>query len=241
MNDSEWTVSEYLKSLRIGSVVFEPDGNQPPDFVVDGRIAVEARRLNENELVGGVHRGLEETAKPLHKAVVKALALSGPAGSHGSWFVHYSVQRPLPPWKTVERLLRDAVRQFRDQAPDPPAEIRLGQFLKLAFHRANNAHDALLILGGSSDYDEGGFLVTEVSRNLRLCVAEKTRKLQRVKNNYAEWWLVFEDRIGYGALDLDDIAAVRVAVGQIDGFARVVLVNPLEPTQGLEVWRESVA
>lgn len=236
MNDSERTVCEFLKSLRIGSVVFEPDGNQPPDFVVDGRIAVEARRLNESELIGGVHRGLEVTAKPLHKAVVKALAQSGPVGSHGSWFVHYSVRRPLPPWRSVERLLRDAVRQFRDQVTNPPAEIRVGQFLKLAFHRASNVHDALLLLGGSSDYDEGGFLVTEVSRNFLLCIAEKKRKLQRVKNNYAEWWLVFEDRISYGFLEIDDIAAVRAAVGQVDGFARVILVNPLEPTQGLEVW-----
>lgn len=240
MNDSERTVSEFLKSLRIGSVVFEPDGNFPPDFVVDGRIAVEARRLNENELVCGVHRGLEETAKPLHK-VVNALALSGPAGSHGSWFVHYSVRRPLPPWKTVKRLLHDAVRQFRDQIPNLPTEIPLGQFLKLEFHRASNAHDALLLLGGSSDYDQGGFLVAEVSRNLLLCIAEKTRKLQRVKNNYAEWWLVFEDRISYGFLDAVDIATIRAAVGQVDGFARVVLVNPLEPTQGLEVWRKSAA
>jgi len=45
MNDSERAISEYLDSLRIGGVQYEPDGNVPPDFLVDGRIAVEARRL----------------------------------------------------------------------------------------------------------------------------------------------------------------------------------------------------
>ncbi len=85
MNDSETTVCEYLKSLRIGSVRYEPDGNVPPDFLVDGRVAVEARRLNEHEEVNGIPRGLEVTAKPLHRAMVKALRASGPPDGHRSW------------------------------------------------------------------------------------------------------------------------------------------------------------
>ena len=101
MNDSERSVHDYLSSLQLGPIVFEPDGKNPPDFLIAGRIAVEARRLNENELVGRQHRGLEVTAKPLHRAVVKALAASGSPDSNGSWFVNYSVRRPLPPWKLV--------------------------------------------------------------------------------------------------------------------------------------------
>ncbi len=77
MNDSERTVCRFLESLGLGSVEHEPDGKNPPDFLVAGRIAFEARRLNDNEQVDGVHRGLEVTAKPLHRAVVKALAQSG--------------------------------------------------------------------------------------------------------------------------------------------------------------------
>lgn len=43
---------DYLSSLQLGPTVFEPDGKNPPDFLIAGRIAVEARRLNEDELVG---------------------------------------------------------------------------------------------------------------------------------------------------------------------------------------------
>ncbi len=239
MNDSERTVNEYLTGLELGRVVFEPDGNHPPDFLVNGRIAVEARRLNENEIVGGGHRGLEVTSKPLHQAVLKALAASGPADSTQSWFVHYSVRRPLPPWKIIETYLKDAVAEFRAHADDPPKMLRLGRSIRLEFQRASRSHDTLLLLGGYSDCDEGGFLVTDVIRNLRLCIAEKTKKVSRVRHKYSEWWLVLEDRIGYGALDADDVQAVRAELGPIEGFARVVLVNPLRPTQGLEVWRES--
>jgi hypothetical protein len=49
MNDSEKAVYEYLTSLGFRTVVYEPDGKVSPDFLIDGRIAVEARRLNQNE------------------------------------------------------------------------------------------------------------------------------------------------------------------------------------------------
>jgi hypothetical protein len=107
MNDSERTDGSFLESLGLGPVKHEPDGKNPPDFLVTGRIAVEARRLNENEEVDGVHRGLEVTANPLYHAVVKALARSGPPPGAHSWFVHYTVRRPLPSWMETERLLRE--------------------------------------------------------------------------------------------------------------------------------------
>jgi len=45
--------------------VYEPDGNTPPDFLVNGTIAVEVRRLNQNEIIESGHRGLEVTTFPL--------------------------------------------------------------------------------------------------------------------------------------------------------------------------------
>ena len=196
MNDSERTVCRFLESLGLGAVEYEPDGKNPPDFLVGGRIAVEARRLNENEDVDGGHRGLEVTAKPLHRVVVKALAQSGPPPGANSWFVHYTVRRPLPPWRETERLLRDAVRQFRAQVDDPPSELRLHQSLRLSFQRASHRHDALLVLGGSSDHDSGGFLIAELARNLRICIDQKIQKVDRVRSRYGQWWLALEDRFG---------------------------------------------
>lgn len=191
--------------------------------------------MNENEEVNGTHRGLEVTAKPLHDAVVQALAKSGPpAGSH-SWFVHYTVRRPLPPWRQLEKLLHAGVQEFRDRLHEPPMEIRLGRAIRLSFHRASRRHDTLLVLGGSSDYDAGGFLVAELARNLEICIAEKSRKVARVRDKYPEWWLVFEDRIGYGVLDDDDADQLRVALGPVSGFAKVILVNPLKPTKAIEL------
>jgi hypothetical protein len=191
MDDSERTIYEYLHSLRIGDVRYEPDGTVPPDFLVDGRIAVEARRLNEHEEVNGVYRGLEVTAKPLHAAVVKALSDSGPPVDSRSWFVHYTVRRPLPSWKEVERSLRAAVVEFRERATDPPREIRLGRFIRLRFSPASRSHPALLLLGSSSDHDAGGFVVAELTSNLQIYIPEKLHKVAPFRQRYERIFVAF--------------------------------------------------
>ena len=124
----------------------------------------------------------------------------------------------------------DGVRQFRERLDDPPSELRLSRALRLSFHRASGRHDHLLVLGGSSDHEAGGFLLDELSRNLRICIDEKVRKVDRVRHKYGEWWLAFEDRIGYGALNSEDADQLRAALGPVAGFDKVILVNPLDPT-----------
>ena len=87
MNESEKSIYEYLTSQGLGAVVYEPDGKVPPDFLVDGRIAVEVRRLNQNEDTALGHRGLEEISKPLDALVCEAIAAMGPPAEGTSWFV----------------------------------------------------------------------------------------------------------------------------------------------------------
>src|SRR5213595_1852143 len=102
MDSSEGIVSEYLSHRGFRDVVYEPDGNVPPDFLVDGRIAVEVRRLNQHERIGDVPRGLEQTSIPLDRLVIRILESMGPPTVGMSWFVSYSFRRPLPSKKVLE-------------------------------------------------------------------------------------------------------------------------------------------
>ncbi len=67
MNQDELIVKQYLDGLGLGPVEFEPDGNIPPDFVVNRTIAVEVRRLNKHVEVDGQPQGLEQAEFPLLK------------------------------------------------------------------------------------------------------------------------------------------------------------------------------
>ena len=67
MDATEKLVAKHLKHRGYANVVYEPDGNIPPDFLVDGTIAIEVRRLNQNHFDGPDAKGLEEVAIPLWK------------------------------------------------------------------------------------------------------------------------------------------------------------------------------
>jgi hypothetical protein len=235
MNDSEKSVYEYLTSRSLGTVVYEPDGKVPPDFLVDGRIAVEVRRLNQNETTASGDRGLEQVSKPLHEVVQNALAKAGPPVDGTSWFVFYSFGRPLPPWKELERLLAIALQEARGRPHLEDEEIRVTRKFRLSFTRASKTHQHLFVLGGSGDHDSGGFVVSEMARNLRICIAEKTSKVSSVRSRYSEWWLASEDRIGYGVLDESDRTLLRQLIEPDQGWSKIILVNPLNPSSGFEL------
>ena len=235
MNDTEKSVYRYLTSHGFRDVVYEPDGKVPPDFLVDGRIAVEVRRLNEGEDTGRGHRGLEEVSKPLNALVIKALAAMGPPIDDASWFVFYTYRRPLPPWKTLDKNLRSLLMSVRERQNLDESDVRVASKLRLRFTRAGTVHPNLFVLGGSSDHDSGGFVVSEMAQNLRIYIAEKSRKVMDVKGKYSEWWLAFEDRIGYGALDESDRKDLQEQVRVEPPWSKIIMVNPLNPTTGFEL------
>ena len=235
MNQSEKAVYEYLQARGFENVVHEPDGKVPPDFLLDGRIAVEVRRLNQNEQTGLGHRGLEETARPFDAAFRKILARFGPSTTGSSWFVAYTFSRPLPPWKDVERLLAGGLQEFKYQPNHESCQIRVSRHIRLRFIRASDLHATFFVPGWGADHDSGGFVIAELERNLRLCIAEKTRKVAKVRHKYPEWWLALEDRIGHGVLDESDRRELRELV-QADGdWAKIILVNPLSPVTSFEL------
>lgn len=236
MKDSDKFTYEYLLHRGFASIVYEPDGNVMPDFLVEGRIAIEARRLNQNEESEQGYRGLEEVWKPLNVLVQKVVAFAIDQPSTGeSWFVVYAFRRPLPPWKELEKLITAALRSFRYQSNHQSGKVELTANFKLEFIRASNVHPTFFVFGGWRDSDSGGFVMGETVRNLRICIAEKTRKLVKVRSKYHEWWLVLEDRIGYGDWNETDRRRLREFVRLEGGWDKIILVNPLDHASGFEL------
>lgn len=65
-NEDELRAKKYLQTLHYTTLEYEPLGNVTPDFVIDGKIAIEVRRLNKNYISdnGLVH--LEDVEIPLN-------------------------------------------------------------------------------------------------------------------------------------------------------------------------------
>ena len=78
MDTCECWVDKYLRHIGYTDIVFEPDGNIPPDFLVNKRIAIEVRMLNQSYDESGRVRGLDETTIPLWKTLEEVAAQIGP-------------------------------------------------------------------------------------------------------------------------------------------------------------------
>ena len=90
----ERVVYEHLLFRGHLDVVYEPGGNTPPGFLVDGQIAVEVRRLNQNDFSVTPHVGLEESEIPMTMHLVQLLASYGT--SNVTRFIGFDFRRSLP-------------------------------------------------------------------------------------------------------------------------------------------------
>jgi len=235
-DECEKLTQDHLVHLGFRRITYEPDGNNPPDFLVDDRIAVEVRRLNQNELTGSGFRGLEEIRIPTAQRIRELLVSLGSSKSGTSWFVAYRLRRPIPPWSQVEADLRRRLEVFRDdESRQAPCRITVADGLEIdIFLKAGDPHPTFFVYGGGSDRDTGGFSFVETQKNLRLCIAEKTRKIARVRHKYPEWWLVLVDLVGYGVDECDrELYSEHLEIDH--DFGKVILLSPLDPRRAFEV------
>ena len=236
MDKSEQLVDQYLRSLNIGPVVYEPDGNIPPDFSVSGNIAVEVRRLNQNfEFPDGSRQGLEQLSIPLWKRFKSFLPSLGPSLNGECWYVSIDFRRPLEEWKTLEPLVRSQLRVFMSQPIRDRTTLHITRSLSLDLIRSVRDHGSFFLLCASSDDDSGGWVMSEIERNLRLCIAEKERKIEPHRSKYSEWWLVLPDHIDYAMQEDDQYSFQSEVMPRIPHrFNKIVLLDPRDYSRAVE-------
>lgn len=232
MDASEAVVEKLLKHLGFQSIIYEPDGNTPPDFLVDGRIAVEVRRLNQNYDSGDGRRGLEEASIPLwHK--LERLAHSLGSGANESWYLYYRFGRPVKPWKELKPKLRSALVEFMAQSERRAGRVYTDGNFELEVIPASQPLEHNFRMGGVSDHQSGGSIVAEMLQNIDHCVTEKLQKIAIFREKYPVWWLVFTDHIGFG-LDDNDKQQLLEHVKRPAGWDKIIVVSPSDPTNWLD-------
>lgn len=222
MNRDELTTESYLRSLNLGAVVHEPDGKVPPDFLIDGKVAVEVRRLNQHYESAGRLRGLEQDTIPVREGIEKLLPTFGHNTRGRSWFVMFGLRRPVLPWRQLRPLIHSALESFLQDPVDEPYRIPICPGFDITLLSASHENENSLLLGGFTDLDEGGWVVSEVIRNAERYIQEKSRKIAPYRARYAIWWLVLVDYINLAA-DADE---VRQYLRKSLDWDRIILLNP---------------
>jgi hypothetical protein len=225
VDTAEELAFEFLRELVGNDVRYEPDGNVPPDFLVNSTIAVEVRRLNQTVETAERQESLEIGAIPLLNTIRRVLEALGPSDDGNSWFLSYRFGRPVPAKREIEKELKSFLTSFRRDKVEAKTNAKLPCGLSIRLFPASANQGDEFVLGGYTDKDSGGWLLHELERNLKICLAEKSAKTAAYRHRYPEWWLVLVDHIGYGLGKMDqELLAARALINH--DWSRVFLVDP---------------
>jgi hypothetical protein len=234
MDATERLVADHLAHRGYTNVVYEPDGNVPPDFLIDGNIAIEVRRLNQNYFDGDNTKGLEEVAIPLWKRVSELANSFGAPTGNESWFVFFRFGRPVEAWKTLGPKLRRALEAFAASPSKQKCIIFKTKGFEVEVFKASHPDATMFVMGGCSDKESGGWLLSEMATNIRHCISEKSRKIDKVRSKYKHWWLALVDHIGYG-LDEFDREMFRDQVSITHDWEKIILIDPRDHSRWFEI------
>ena len=203
--------------------------DDPPDYVVEERYAVEVRRLNRPE---------EDCEIALRDTVQEALAVFGPPTGGQAVFVDcdYPFLPPLPVKKVVKREVREAIKSAKlPEDSDLDLEIRLkcGIRLLLGHPVSSETVNAKFMVNDVSVATPcTGWVQSELIQHIPHYIKEKAgkvRKKDRV-DDYSEWWLLLVDYIEYVAcLREFELKDLREAVQFRDFWKRIVIISPEDP------------
>jgi hypothetical protein len=243
MNLDEQRVDQFLARCGYHNVVFEPDGQVPPDFLVNGRIAIEVRRLNQNLVTADSTRELETLRISLNRMVEKLALSLGPPIQGGSWFLNFRLRRPIDRLRVLERKLRDVLQKFRTSETREPTNLEIESGFTIGLYPASGSHSTFYVMGLYTDRDANAWIVPEMVENLQICIGEKANKIARVRSKYPEWWLILVDRVSrytLGNSDWDEIRAqldesrAQLTV-QLDAWDRIIVIGPEAPPPAFQL------
>lgn len=201
-NREEQLVIDSLIHQGYEKIDFEPDGNIPPDILLNNKIAIEVRRLNQNQITDGGFKGLEQDEYSVHGVLRKIMRDVSEKEFDKSAFVSYYFNRPIPPKKEIKKFVTKILENHKSIIYEKRKYVINDNF-ELKIFPSETKLDQQYKYGTSIDKDAGGFVVSLIYENLKLIISEKEEKIVKHRSKYGEWWLAVVDTIGYGLTDLD--------------------------------------
>jgi len=225
MKPEEISVDKFLRNRYGENVLFEPDGNVPPDFVVNSTCAVEVRRLNQQFFSEEKIEGLEQLSFPLYHVLKEVLASFDSQYNGKSYWVFVDYKRPLD--KNIREIksdLQNSLKTIIQTDLSLPYMLQVNKKIKLWLYSSDPVKGQVFRFGGEDDGDAGGWVVPVYIENIRHCITEKSSKIKQYKLRYKEWWLYLVDFMELG-LDQEVVKEMKSAISDLGEFNKVAVVN----------------
>lgn len=189
------------------NIVYEPDGNKPPDFSINGSIAVEVRRLNQqyyNE--NGKQEGLEKISISLIQSIQTVLNKIGDLKTGNYYLLAITYSRPFEKDKSLPTRIENDLRNYALNCESSTNFLFYGCNLSIIIFKTSTKLNRTFAICGQSGIDSSGVLNDIYIDNINHCILEKTQKINPYFQNYSQWWLLLVDAILPGEINYTTIS-----------------------------------
>jgi len=234
MDKAEKIVEQYLISKSYETVVYEPTVNATPDFLVDGRIAVEVTRLNihydDHLLEPYAH---VQHLIPVYQSLRNMLLKFGPSIDGESWLVFFSLMHPFKGWGAIRAAVKSELDAFYACKNRENCSFKVAESIEITLRKAHKQMETFYFYAGGSEDFQGCLVISEMNRNIQIAADLKSVKIKSEKEKYDQWWLALVDGIGCGISGQDFEQLLSMPLNRLD-WNKILLVNPLVPTEAHE-------
>ena len=135
---------------------------------------------------------MEEDGKPIEDAIWSVLPEFDDRYSGKSYFVSYMCRRPLPKTREVKKLMRNALDDFLSSPSSNSSNLPIAKGLKIHLLGGLPVEGRIFLPGGHGDHDSGGWVISELLRNIEICSKEKWEKISGIETGtkLGGWFLL---------------------------------------------------
>lgn len=233
MKREEQIADQYFKLKGFSSIIYEPDGNVPPDFLLDNEVAVEVRRLNQHWDINGSREPLENLEFDLIPRFIGLLKSYESVPFDKSAFVNIEFSRPISSTKDTIKIIKTKLDEHLKDIHQQKT-YQISRNVKIEVSPAPTKLKSPFNLAFQMDIDGGGFVVGNIYDSLKIIVEEKQKKIMKYRAKYNHWWLALIDFIGYG-IDKNDLKQLSESLDFQYDFERIIFIPPLTPERAIEL------
>jgi len=226
MKPEEIVVEKYLRKAYGRRIKYEPRGKDTtPDFSIDDVYAVEVRRLNQQFFDGENTEGLEQLSFSIYNVLKDVLVSFDCLYSGKSFWVFIDYERPLGKnMREIKLEMKKTFENFLQAETSLPCTLQVNENIEFQVYSSEPINGKIFRLGGESDGDAGGGVISVYIENIRYCIAEKSLKIKPYISQYREWSLYLVDYMELG-LGYNEINGIKNAISDLGEFHKVAIIN----------------
>ena len=225
MDFVEQATNEYLESLGLGEVTFEPSGpNKFPDFSVGGRIGVECTRLVHIVEKNGREYNLDQIEPSIIHSLEGAFKHLPRGNLAHSYFVclDFDVDVEL---RVAKPKLKAYLSELSHSSAIIPHRQQITNELEIEILKASNIFEKPFVLGSMNTRNSAGWVLEQLSKQTRDAIRRKNKKLEPARTLFGEWWLAVSGSVAF-SLSESYTEFIENELRGTPFWDRVLLINP---------------